>query len=299
MKTVVYISELTQMIKVVQGSLAEGKLLVTDCLDTAFPPGEADAAALLRQKADFLRDLWHNHQLPAKEVRLVLGAASLTKRLEVPVIGQKQLLSLIRNEFSGQLAEGADYLFDYQVLAQSRPGGEGGGIILAAALERRLVAEYAALFSEIGVVLESIEVSLNTAVRLFSRAGNALHTFIGAVLEGDDMELFLFVDGLYSFSNKARLVEQRGTPAAAVEISRHLSSMVQFCISRHAEKEISAVLLTGLLPEEMLYCDNMSQSLNVPVGVFEDNGSLLVKTKQAAQRRFCCSEFIYALGGLF
>ena len=186
----------------------------------------------------------------------------------------------------------------WKVLTQRRPGNEDGGIILAGAIEQRLVAGYAALFSQIGVELESVDSSLNAAVRLFSRAGNDLHTFIGAVLEGDTIELFLFVDGLYAFSNKGRLIEQRGTPAAAVEISRQISSMVQFCISRHADKEISAVLLCGLLPEEMLYCDNMSQSLHVPVGVFEDNGSLLVKSGQAAQRRFCCSEFIYALGGL-
>ena len=288
------------MIKIAQGAAAGGKIKVNDCLNTAFPPAAGEIEALRQQKIDFLRDLWCSHKLRTKEVRLVLGTDSaLTKRLEVPVIGAKHLLALIANEFAGQLVEGVDYLFDYQVLAPRRPGNEDGGIILAGAIEQRLVSGYAALFSQIGVELESIDSSLNAAVRLLSKAGNDLHTFIGAVLEGDRIELYLFVEGLYAFSNKGRLAEQRGTPAAAVEISRQLSSMVQFYLSRHAEKEISAILLCGLLPEEMLYCDNMSQSLQVPVGVFEDNGSLLVKTGPAAQRRFCCSEFIYALGGLF
>lgn len=294
MKTSVYLSP--TIVRVAEGRGGANHASVRRCFTaelpetTAQPGGEQWAEAL----AATLAELWHNRRLARRDVSLALDMPStLMKVLEAPPAPAKQIFTIVENELSSQLPEGAAYLYDYLVLDRR-------GVILATAAERRVIEACEAVFRSLGVTLERIDLALPAALRVFARIRPMQNrTYLAGVLDGASLLILLFENGKYSFSNVARLFEARNTPAAAVEIARQLSTMAQFHTARRTERELEAVLLAGLSEAELELCDSMANYLSLPVYPLTDAMAPLRKHGAAAQLPYCCSAYLTAIGGLF
>lgn len=257
MKTSIYLSN--QSISAVTGTASAKCFKVAACLRRQIPWGlvhngtVADGDRLAPLLDEFLRDA----KIPRKSLSLVIDGDSVSGRaLTVPPAGKRALLAIIRNQL-GASAASSGTVCDYSVVDRE------AGRIYAVLAERKLVAAFTGLFGAVGASLKSIDISQSCAMRLFRRAPRfAGKTFIFSVLDGPDIISMLFTDNEYSFSDRSQLTEGRGTPAAAVEISRVLSSMVQYTYAQSSLAPLTDIYISGLMGEEIQFYGDIAGSLN-------------------------------------
>lgn len=295
MRTIVHISG--QSISAAEGEEAGGKIKVKGCYRGLIPAGLFDKGVIkdMEQAGAYLGGFFNMNDLSRKNVGLVLDGDSMTSKvMEVPVLPEKQLWPLLENELSEQAGANAEMLYDYAVLDR---GGANGGKVYAVAAEKSMISDYMQLFSMIGVQLETIDLAPLAAWRLVKKLPELKgRTFIFALIEGNEMTLLLFADGQYELSNRSYLREQRGTPGAAVEISRALSSLVQFNYAAATRAPLSNVFICGLLDEELQYCPDISAALTLPVNA--PPTSRAISSRFLLRNRISYGEFIFCLGGL-
>ena len=180
--------------------------------------------------------------LPKKGVRLVIDSSSiLVKSENVPALRHKQLMELVRNTFAGMVETRTELLYDYAVINAQNMDGKGC-TILCTAMEKNHAEMYISLFKEVGTELASIDISLNCVIKLLNFGAELKNrTYILATLDAEYMSSYLFVNGQYSFSGRNRLLAERGTADSAAEISRVISSIVQFHKAQKSEQDIENV----------------------------------------------------------
>jgi len=296
MKTTVHIS--SQSISAAVGEEAGGKLKVKGCYRGQIPGGLFDSGLIVDpdQAVAYLGGFFNMHQLSRNNVALVLDGDHISSRvLDVPALPERQLRALLKNEFSQDEPGAEELLYDYAVL-QPRGAG-GGGRVYAVAAEKSMVQPYTQLFAAVGVKLAGIDLAPLTALRLVRKLPELQgQTFIFAYIEGNEMTLLLFADGQYELSNRSFLREQRNTPAAAVEISRALSQLVQFSYVQATERPLSNVYICGLLDDELQFCPDIASAIALPVG--EPPLSRAISSNFLQQYGINYGEFIFCLGGL-
>ncbi len=296
MKTAIYISG--QSISAAVGEEAGRKLKVQACYRGQLPEGASgpELIADIGQAAPYLGGFFNTYQLSRRNVRLVLDGDHVTgKVLDLPLLRPKQLLALLQNTFSQEEQDPALMLYDYAVLQPQRP--EGGGRVYAVAAEKALVNHYMQLFAAIGVNLCGIDLAPLTALRLVRKLPELRErTFIFVYIEGHEMTLLLFADGRYELTNRAFLREPRNTPAAAVEISRALSQLVQFSYVEATEHPLSNVFISGLMEEELQFCPDISSAISLPVSAPPQ--SQAISGSFLRQYGVNYGDFIFCLGGL-
>lgn len=295
MKTSVYLSN--QSITAVVGEDKGRKLKVKACYRGAMPPGLIFNGAIIdaEQLTSYLGGFFNMYKLDPKNVSVVIDNDNLiNKILEVPILKRKELLDLVRNEFNAS-GTAAESVYDYAVLSPRNAAGKGR--ILAISMETALIKAYTELFAGIGVRLSGIDSTLVAAILMCQRIKELKgHTYIMSMLEGAEMFSMLFADGEYAFSQRVMLAEQRGTPAAAVEISRALSSMVQFNYTGQTTNPLSNAFLSGLLGDEVQFCPDMADALAINVGLppaTRDIDSAFMQTNKLNY-----GEYLFCLGDL-
>ena len=267
MKTSVYITN--QVIMAAVGNDDGRKLNVTGCYRTELPEGlvdsgvVADADALRQQLSDFFK----RNNIPRKKINLVLGNdIVMLKTLDAPIIPHARLKQVARNEMGGHRDEENALIYDYAVLKPA-PGENGMGRIMAVSADKEVVQRYLDVFAAAKISLGGIDVAQNCASRLCERLSElAGRTFVLAFLIGSEMTSMLFSGNECLIINRIQLYEDRGTPSAAVEISRGLSSMVQFNYTLNAEHPLTNIYLSDLTGEEKQFLGEMVEALGVPVG---------------------------------
>ncbi|MEG1537478.1 MAG: hypothetical protein RR387_04265 [Clostridiales bacterium] len=234
-----------------------------------------------------------NH-LSRRQVNLVLDCDSaVTKIMETPLLPAKKLRQLIQGEFTAQ--NGTDLLCDYQVLKPViKPAG---GRILACGLDKQITGQFLDLFNRIGVELVNMDLALTCAIHFCNRInGLRRQTYIVTVLEGTDIVSMLFIDGVYSVSNRSRLFEQRGTPAAAVEISRTLSSLAQFNTAQKNGQVITNAIICGMQGDEMDFCADISALLDMQVEIMPEWPE--IKFDVSSSKVITAGDYIYCIGDI-
>ncbi|MDO4541575.1 MAG: hypothetical protein Q4C00_01935, partial [Bacillota bacterium] len=174
----------------------------------------------------------------------------LTKRLCVPILPEKKLLALAENEFAEVKDNYEELIYDYGVISRVNPEG-AGGVILCSAMENTFAFSYIDIFNKLKLRLDSIDISASTVIGLVSHIQELREkTFIISVLEGNTMVSYLFVRGQYYYNGRTRLLAERSTRASAAEISKTISSLIQFNQSQKTESDITDVYFCGLRADE-------------------------------------------------
>lgn len=271
MQTSVYLS--ADAVQVVRGTVRGKGVRISSCARAPLPEGAMINGVVTNDAAlaDVLSSLAESGSLPDKDVDLVVDSGSiLVKRIAVPPLRRRQMLHLIHGEFIEYSDTYEDLLYDYSVISRRNPEGPGG-IILCSAMERRMAQNYTELFERCGIRLQSIDISLSTVVHLAQYLpALAGKTFVISVLDGSSLVSSLFAEGHYALTNRTRLLAERGTPEAAMEVTNMISSMIQFNRAQQRDTALSAIYLCGLGEADGALCDMISSALNAPVAPLPD-----------------------------
>ena len=296
MKTSVYLSN--EALQVISGEDNGRTVKVKKCYKSAMPPGCIQNGVIVDNNglAAALAEFFAHNKLPRHKVNLVLDCdAVMTKIIDVPITSDKKLRQIINGEFIGQGSEHGKLLVDYTVLEPSiQPAG---GRVLGCAVEKDIIRLYLETFNRVAVELGNIDLALSCAIRFCSRVRDLKQkTYIVTVLKGTGITSLLFVNGIYCFSNRGKLFEKRGTPAAAVEISRTLSSLMQFNAAQKSEHAITNAFICGMQGDERDFCTDISSLLDIQVSIMPEWQAF--KFGAQVSRQASVGDFIYCLGDI-
>lgn len=198
-------------------------------------------------------------------INLVInGSGVLVKQINAPNLPEKKLIKLVENEFVDMLESRDELIYDYALLGKNADSLS----LLGSAVEKSFVGSYISLFSELGIKLASIDIALNSLIRLAECARISKQTCIMTVFDASTLYTVLFVDGGFRFFNHTRLFQERGTLESSQEVARQISSIIQFNASEKTGREISHVYLGGLEKSEREGAAAADGTANVPLAEF-------------------------------
>lgn len=237
-----------------------------------------------------LAEIWKTQKLSGN-VHLVIDASDIhTKLVETPLLPEAKLRSFLKEEFQENEGQEAP-LIDYMVLKERTE--EGGGLVLAAHTERSLVGDYAALFTEQKISLESMTPGLAAAIALMKRHSAVQgKTCIVSVFDGSMMTQILFVEGDYRFSKRSRLMSDIGTEDLFQELARSLSNMIQFNKSEKTKSNITNMFFCGFHGADDAFCGRLSDTLGAAVSVLPEEPTVHMNGSAKL------SDYVFAVGNL-
>lgn len=260
MPTAIYLGN--DKIQIITGKASRGKLKIKRAYSESLPEGIIINGIITDDLwlKEHLRELKAQRILPRGKVDLVVDSGDiLCKTAVMPIVSEKKLKKLVAGEFAEAVAAGQDKLYDYSVLTQKNADGKGGTVLCTAA-DRSLVESYIDLFTSINTNLASIRLGLDCAISLcMGLSVLAEQTYILMLLDGNTMVSILFVEGRYFFSQRTRLLENRGGDSSAGELNKNISYITQFNKSQNSGGEISHVYLCGLSEAESKLPQELSQ----------------------------------------
>ena len=250
-----------------------------------------------------INDVWTKHKLPRSKINLIIDSGGVsTKIVKVPNVKEDMIISVIKDNFS-EFDDLDARVIDFSIL---NPKNEDGGITaLACTADDELIQSYIELFKKQNIKLEKIDLTLNCLIRL-AKGIKALKekTYIIAVTDKNTISLTLFINGQYRFSNRSRFVSERNSDELMDELTRVLSSMVQFNKSEKSGFDITNVYCCGLTDTEEKMCPIVTISLGITTTVFPayNEAAINVKTYAVAGEtvhQLAPDDCIYTLGNLF
>ena len=297
MITSVYISN--EKIQVLTGDLdKKGKLDVKACMYVTLPEKAIVNGVMSDELGvkESIQKLWDKYNLPKKDVSLVIDSGTiLNKKVSCPILPKNSIPNVVQEEFRD--VEGfANFLFDYTVLED---GSKGEPLLFANAVGKELVASYIRVFKGCGIELNRINTGINAEISLIkANPATANDTEIVVNLDPANLTSVLYIDGIYSFASRSRLLEARGSEASRMEIVRALSSLIQFARSENSQKPVKAVYICGMVESEADLCPKISAMLGCPVSTLPacDN---ITCTKDKNKAAFLMADYTYALGNMF
>lgn len=265
MSVSVYISN--NYINVVSGSKTKNSLTIKSCVKVPIQEGLIINGVIMNEDnlAAAVKNVWSDNPELAKSVKLVVSSTSvLSKKLNVPAVGDKKLLDIIKDEYS-EVENYQKLIYDYRVLDPKAK--DGGMIVMACAVEREFIEGYINLFDKCSIKLESITTAVSSLINAVSYFENFSHaTYVITNLDGNNLSNTLFVNGEYNYSSRSRLLEEIGSEDSENELYRNLSSLIQFNKSQKTGFDITDIYFTGDLNEGVYdFSERLSQALGVRV----------------------------------
>ncbi|HAN21665.1 MAG TPA: hypothetical protein DCP51_08350 [Clostridiales bacterium] len=276
MNVSIYLSN--ENLVVVSGKAEKNSIKIKTFFTVPLPHGTLINGIIIKDELirSYLIKLRSKGILPRKNIRLVIDRSSvLTKFMTIPNMKNKYIYNLIKETFSGAAEARNELVYDYSVIETGKVKNVGNQI-LACGMEKSLVKDYINLFKSAGISLSSIDIALSSVLKLqncYNEYKN--RTFILSIVDGENVFALLFLNGKYSFSNRFRLISNRGTPESFVEYGSFLSSIVQFNKTQKNNREIESVLFCGLRKDEEGLCGELTVALNIKVEEFI--GSSVIK----------------------
>lgn len=282
-------------VKAVSAAVNRKKIIIRKACRRNIPEGLiingiiTDENALCSELKQFCSD----NSLPADNSGLVLsGKNIMSKIVNIPPANKRNILKLIRNEFS-DIENIQNYVFDYTVINPSNPDGTAS--LLACAADISTIKSYDELFKNAGIKIKSMNIAVNAAVKLMRKfLDSKKNTCLLAVMDGNTLSPFLFTDGIFTFSNTSRLIQERGTDALLNETAGIISSFIQFSKTRRNRFDISDVYFCGMNEQESEMCSRLSDMLGVNAAVLPECCQDII----SAPDNFRISEYIYNTGNL-
>ena len=120
--------------------------------------------------------------------------------------------------------------------------------------------------------------------------------FVIAVINGNDIALYLFEEGKYVFSNRSRLFSERGSSSFTMEVSNILIKFKQFIKTADYNQNIERVYFCGLddYEEKMLF-EVVSDSVDIRAMRLANSNTIYYSGNS---KEFVLHKYVYAIGSL-
>ncbi len=292
MATSIYISN--ERINIVQGSVKQKKIIIKNVIDIPITEGAIINGVITDELeiSEKLKDVFEKNSSLDKNILLTVDSGSIyVKKLTVPALSARKLGSIIKDNFS-EIEGYEELLYDFATLDMKNR--KDGVLVLACAVERELIESYYEIFKKLDIRIKRINISHACAISLISKVGTLLNnTFVISILDRNNISNLLFVNGVYSYSNRTRLVEPRGTDACVQEISGILSSLIQFNKSEKNGTDIESFYFCGVNESESGLFDVLSRELEKNVSEFKTQDNIIFRNRKSS-----VAEHFYAIGNL-
>lgn len=229
-----------------------------------------------------------------RRVRLLLNSSQIyIKRTIMPKLSKKKLLELIPGEFSDLDRDPEDELI-YDCMTLGDNGTGQGNVVFACAAKSSLIASYAELFAAQKIDISCIDTTHSALIKLMQLLVPADETFIVLSLDGNALDATLFVKNEFRFNNRTRLIADRGTAECTGEVSRMVSSIIQFNSSERSGQAIRHVYVLGARDTENAMLQSLTTAYDIPAERLTDANKMITVSDEA----FPLSEYALAAGNL-
>lgn len=183
-----------------------------------------------------------------KNIKLIIDSSLiLFKNIEIPKLKPKEMNQLVTTEFEDMAGNYEDLVVDYTLIP-----GEQKENMLSIGLEKGVLDVYVGIFRKLKIRIKSIDVGLNAIIQYVSQTKDFKgKTFALNIVDGTNLFSLLFEEGRYIYSNRYRLMTERGSPAFIDELYGKLSSLMQFHKSQKYESVFNMSLYVGINEGEL------------------------------------------------
>lgn len=247
---------------------------------------------LLTLALDELRDKIGKRAL--SNVRVALRSNQIfTKRMAVPAMPRRKILEWAAGEFA-DTAGSEELLCDYSILGKDAETGAQTALLCAA--QKPMIESFITLLNGQGISIASIDTRLSAMIKLAGLLRETREsTFILLGFDGNSLDTQMFVGGEYHMSSSVRLFAERGTPESAAEISKQVSSLLQFNTARRSGAQVTHVYTTGLRAGEDRLRELLKSTYDLETGELTDEGGCIVSP---ADKPLPLTDYAGAVGNL-
>ncbi|WP_373484535.1 hypothetical protein [Acetobacterium sp.] len=294
MQTIVYFSN--EGIQIIQGSMKREQLIVSHFQTLPFESGTLINGVITNEEAvkQIIADALKTNKNIFKNLKLIIDSSLIaTKNVEVPKLKPKELDALAVTEFEDSAGNYEELLVDYS----SIPGPNGRNMFCCG-IEKRVLASYINLFRSMKIPVMSIDVGLNTIIQYVSASKDYRGmTFSVNILDGKNLVSILFENGIYVFSNRSRLMAERGTTAFGEELSEKLSSLIQFNKAQRSEYALNMSVYAGMDEYELEILKAVIFDPAISLFIIPQTSNIKIGFK--IEEVFDFGKFIYPIVGFF
>ena len=214
------------------------------------------------------------------EVRLIVdGSSILSRKIATPKLNQKQLMSLVRDEFLDTI-ENPD-----QIVCGYRPIRTGENAVMGFAAAKEQMDSYVSVFSEAGIKLSAIRVGTESVIN-YVESRQEFHdsTIVLNIIDGMTMLSMVFFGGANVFISRTRLYGE-GDQQMLDGILDNLGGLLQFTQSQNFGT-IDTSFYIGLGVEDVGYLVTHNQYPDVnltTLQVYDGPGG-----SPPPETHFCC-----------
>lgn len=248
METLVFFSN--KGIEVVKGIKTKGRLNIEASFNFPLEEGAMLNGVItdVEMVETVLKEAVQTHKNLFQNIKLIIDSSLIAiKNIEIPTLKKKDMEKLVATEFEDTAGNYEDLVVDYTMI----PGPTKDNM-LCIGLEKGVLETYVNLFKRLKIKIKSIDVGLNTIIQYITQTKDYKGMTLAInVVDGKNMVSLLFNEGRYIFSNRSRLLADRGTESFAMELSDKLSSLIQFHKSQKYETELNMSLYAGLTEMEL------------------------------------------------
>lgn len=288
----VYISNTS--IKALSAKFRNKKLVIKNAYRHNIPEGLIINGVITNESAlsAELIKIFSDNNLPLKDVHLVIsGKDVLCKTLKVPHTTHSNIIKLVKREYS-DIENSESLVFDYTVI--NFENSDHTATILSCAVSRDIIEAYISVFNSAGITLSCINTDINSEIKLMNQYSRLKkNTFMLSVISGNVLSSALFADGVFMFSNRSRLMEERGTQNFIAETAAVVSSFIQFNKAQKNKFDISDVYFCGMNNKEAELCGYISDLLSINANILPDCPEAVL-----SDINFQLSEYVYNVGNL-
>ncbi|WKY47930.1 pilus assembly protein PilM [Eubacteriaceae bacterium ES3] len=292
METLVFFSN--KGIEVVKGVKGKGRLNIEASYNFPMEEGAMLNGVItdVEMVESVLKEAAQTHKNLFQNVKLIIDSSLIAiKNIEIPTLKKKDMEKLVATEFEDSAGNYEDLVADYTMI----PGPTKENM-LCIGLEKGVLETYVNLFKGLKIKIKSIDVGLNAIIQYITQTKDYKGMTLAInVVDGKNLVSLLFNEGKYIFSNRSRLLADRGTESFAMELSDKLSTLIQFHKSQKMESELNMSIYAGL---DELELDMLRSSVYDPeMNLFMVPQTPNIAVKSQAQDDFSFSEdFLIATG---
>lgn len=226
--------------------------------------GIADAEEL----SDILQAFWVRHQLPKKDVTLVLDSGQLVNKfLTAPILRPAAMRNFLAPEFS-DIKRSGEQIFGYWIASEDKKSKMRQ--IMATMAERTALTQYIELFAGIGVQLTEIVTPLCSLLAMLRAIPDMnRQTAVVQLWNGSSLTNILLMNGDYVYSRTTQMFQQPGTANFSVEVARQIGRFEQFVKAQQLDASISHVYLAGISPDDLSDCMDGIAQIDADIAVSE------------------------------
>ncbi len=294
MQTIVYFSN--EGIQIIQGAMKRGQLIVSHFQTLPFETGTLINGVITNEEAvkQIIVEAMQANKKLFKNMKLIIDSSLIaTKNVEVPKLKPKEMAELAITEFEDSAANYEELLVDYSII----PVPEGQNMFCCG-IEKRVLASYIDLFKSLKIPVQSIDVGLNTIIQYITASRDYRGmTFAVNVIDGKNLVSILFENGVYVFSNRTRLMAERGTTAFCEELSEKLSALIQFNRAQRSEYVLNMSVYAGMDEDELEILKSVIFDPAINLFIIPQTSNIKIGFK--IEEVFDFGKFIYPIVGFF